>query len=45
MGMAGFIEVGNNANKAEVIEAVNKFEEGVVVPNAKGRMQKLIEAN
>ena len=45
MGMAGFIEVGNNANKAEVIEAVNKFEEGVVVPNAKGRMLKLIEAN
>ena len=31
--------------KGTLEPAVNKFEEGVVVPNAKGRMQKLIEAN
>tara|TARA_Y100000590_G_C15743605_1_gene1021198 strand:- start:4832 stop:5353 length:522 start_codon:yes stop_codon:yes gene_type:complete len=45
MGMAGFIEVGNTSNKDEMKVAVDKFESGVMMPNAKGRMLKAFEAN
>ena len=45
MAMAGLIQVSDANNKADMEQAVMKFENTVMMPNAKTRMSDLFKSN
>ena len=45
MAMAGLIQVSDANNKADMEQAVMKFENTVMVPNVKTRMSNLFKSN
>ena len=45
MAMAGIIQVSDASNKAEMEKAIMKFENTVMMPNAKTRISDLLKSN